>query len=207
MTEKTDAHADREKRCRVAEGARPAAAPRVLRKHGTERPFTSPLNNESAPAPFVAPAAGASRSSIRRPSTRAARAGRRSGADAGRGRNLERFQPLHDPHRSALRQVRRPSRPRLPRRAEADRRALLHERRGAQVRREERRSRRGGRSGSAERSSTSCGYGAERPLVGHAQPVHVGDALFSWRCRATSASPGRRRRRSRSRSADRRPTR
>ena len=48
-----------------------------------------------------------------------------------RGRHLRGPQPLHDPHRGALPPLRRPSRPRLRRRAAADGPALLHERRGA----------------------------------------------------------------------------
>ena len=42
-------------------------------------------------------------------------------------------QLVHDAHRSSLPAMRRPSRPRLRRRAEADGPALLHERRGAEV--------------------------------------------------------------------------
>ena len=50
-------------------------------------------------------------------------------AAAERGRHARRQQPVHAPHRSALRQLRRPSRPRLQRRPAPDRPALLHERR------------------------------------------------------------------------------
>ena len=46
----------------------------------------------------------------------------------------DRPQLLHDPHRGALRPLRRASRPCLPGRPAADRRALLHERRGDALR-------------------------------------------------------------------------
>src|SRR5215208_88716 len=49
-------------------------------------------------------------------------------AARGQGRDLGGQHLLHAPHRGALRELRRPSRPRLRGRAEADRPALLHER-------------------------------------------------------------------------------
>ncbi len=50
---------------------------RVLRDHGTERAFTSPLNDEKRKASSIAPGATASCSRAR-PNTTAARAGRAS---------------------------------------------------------------------------------------------------------------------------------
>ena len=51
--------------------------------------------------------------------------------DAGRRRGEDRHEPRHGPHRGRLPQLRRPPRPRVPRRPPADRPALLHEQRVA----------------------------------------------------------------------------
>ena len=102
---------------------------RVLRHEATEAPFTSPLTTSTAPASLPAPAAIF-------PSIRARRS-----SNSGTGWPSF-WQPLPDavgtsidhslglrPHRGPLPTLRRPSRPRLRRRAQADRAALLHERR------------------------------------------------------------------------------
>src|SRR5690606_38630824 len=54
-------------------------------------------------------------------------------AGAGRGRDHDRPGLRHGPHRGALRDLRQPSRPCLPRRPAPDRPALLHQRRGADL--------------------------------------------------------------------------
>jgi len=109
----------------------------VLRREGTERAGTSPLNNEKRKGAFRCAGCG---EPLFDSSTK---------FESGTGWPSF-WEPLpgavgtsadrsffHDPHRGALRQMRRPSRSRLSRRTPADRPALLHERRGAHVRGEE----------------------------------------------------------------------
>ena len=109
------------------------AAYKVLRHHGTERPSRARSTTRSARARSPAPAATC-RCSRPRPSSKAAPAGRastsrcRTRSATSTDRSL-----LMRAHRGALPPLRRPSRPCLRRRAEADRAALLHERRGADV--------------------------------------------------------------------------
>ena len=106
----------------------------VLRQHGTERAGTSPLDHEKRAGTFACAGCDLPLFSSE------------TKFDSGTGWPSF-FQPLenavgtaddrslvHDPHRSALPALRRPSRPRLRRRAAADGPALLHERRGAEVR-------------------------------------------------------------------------
>ena len=101
----------------------------VLRKHGTERAGTSPLNKEKRQGMFVCAGCGQKlfasdtkfESGTGWPSFLCA-AGRRGGYHRG-------SQPVHDPHRGALQPLRRPPRARVPGRPAPDRTALLHERR------------------------------------------------------------------------------
>ena len=102
----------------------------VLRREATERPYSSPLNNEHRKGLYTC--AGCAHAVLVGPQVRqrhrlaqllAAPAGRR-GRD--RGPHLR-----HGPHGGALRQLRRPSGTRVRRRPAPDRPALLHERRRA----------------------------------------------------------------------------
>ena len=102
----------------------------VLRREATERPYSSPLNNEHRKGLYTC--AGCAQAVLVGPQVRqrhrlaqllAAPAGRR-GRD--RGPHLR-----HGPHGGALRQLRRPSGTRVRRRPAPDRPALLHERRRA----------------------------------------------------------------------------
>ena len=102
----------------------------VLRREATERPYSSPLNNEHRKGLYTC--AGCATAVLVGPQVRqrhrlaqllAAPAGRR-GRD--RGPHLR-----HGPHGGALRQLRRPSGTRVRRRPAPDRPALLHERRRA----------------------------------------------------------------------------
>ena len=105
----------------------------VLRKHGTERAGTSPLNKEKRKGTFACAGcdlplfssdtkfeSGTGWPSFWQPLPNAV------------GTTTDRSL-LHDAHRGALPPLRRPSRPCVRRRPEADRPALLHERRGAEV--------------------------------------------------------------------------
>ncbi|MGY4350633.1 hypothetical protein ACVWXM_007126 [Bradyrhizobium sp. GM7.3] len=100
----------------------------ILRKEGTERPGSSPLLKEHRKGVFacagVRPAAVRLRHQIRE------RHGLAELLPADRGQCRQDRGPhlRHAPHRGALPALRRPSRPRLRRRSEADRIALLHRR-------------------------------------------------------------------------------
>ena len=103
----------------------------VLRRAATELPFTSPLLNEHRARHLRLRRLRPATCSRRRPSSTAAPAGRASGrrwtkAVGTDGGHVAR----HGPHRGALQPLRRPPGPCVRRRAEADRPALLHERRG-----------------------------------------------------------------------------
>ena len=105
----------------------------ILRKDGTERPFSSALLHEERKGTFTCAGCG---SDLFASSTK---------FDSGTGwpsfwapldacgRRARRPLVGHDPHRGDLPSMRRPSRPRFRRRAEADRLALLHERPGARL--------------------------------------------------------------------------
>ena len=108
----------------------------MLRQEGTERPFTSPLLKEHRDGTFACAGcdlplfssktkfeSGTGWPSFWAPLDKAVD---------------ETDRPLvrHVAHRGVVPSLRRPSRPRLQRRAEADRLALLHERRGAEIRAE-----------------------------------------------------------------------
>ena len=106
----------------------------ILRKHGTERAGTSPLNREKRKGTFACAGcdlplfssetkyeSGTGWPSFWQPLPNAV------------GTSEDRAL-LHGAHRSALPPLRRASRPRFPRWPEADRLALLHERRGVEVR-------------------------------------------------------------------------
>ena len=110
----------------------------VLREHGTERAGTSPLDKTYAAGTYECAAcdlplfssetkfnSGTGWPSFYKPLDNAV-------GDVGR-QGL-----LHDAHRGALPPLRRPSGPRLPRRASADGPALLHERRRLEVRAQDR---------------------------------------------------------------------
>ena len=105
----------------------------VMREHGTERPGSCALLHEKRAGTFTCVGCG-------QPLFVAERK-----FESGTGwpsffapldgaiETLGRQQPFHGAHRGALQPLRQPSRPRLPRRPAADRRALLHQRRGAAV--------------------------------------------------------------------------
>ena len=106
----------------------------VLRKHGTERAGTSPLNKEHRKGTFACAGcdlplfssdtkfeSGTGWPSFYQPLPNAV------------GETTDRS-VLHDAHRGALQPLRRSSRPCVQRRPEADRLALLHERRGDEIR-------------------------------------------------------------------------
>ncbi len=109
----------------------------VLRKHGTERAGTSPLDKRYDAGSYLCAGCG----QILFPSDTKFDSGTRLaellGAGRGWGRQLDRFQAALSAYRSALQPVRRPSRPRVQGRPAADRPALLHERRRDEVRAEE----------------------------------------------------------------------
>ncbi len=105
----------------------------VLRKHGTERAGTSPLNKEKRKGTFACAGcdlplfssdtkfeSGTGWPSFYQPLPDAVG-------------DQDRSRVLHDPHRGALQTLPRPSRPCVRRRPEADRPALLHERRGDEI--------------------------------------------------------------------------
>ena len=104
----------------------------VLREAGTELPFTSPLLNEHRTGTFACAGCDLPLYSSK------------TKFDSGTGwpsfwaplptRSTKRGPFVrHGAHRGVLPSLRRPSRPRLPRRPEAHRAALLHERRGAEI--------------------------------------------------------------------------
>ena len=105
----------------------------ILRKEGTERPFSSPLLHEERKGVFACAGCGLDLFSS---STKfdsgtgwpSFWAPLDNAVDDPRGQVLG-----HDPHSRDLPSMRRPSRPRVRRRTEADRPALLHERRGADL--------------------------------------------------------------------------
>ena len=102
----------------------------VLRREATERPYSSPLNNEHRKGLYTCAGCAHKLFSSDRSST-AAPAGPASGSPAGR-RGRDRGPHLrHGPHGGALRQLWRPSGTRVRRRPAPDRPALLHERRRA----------------------------------------------------------------------------
>ncbi len=106
----------------------------VTRQHGTERAFSNPLNNEKRAGMFNCVCCGAPLFCLRHQVRVRHRLAELLGTgQQGRGERARRPLVVHAPHRGSLRDVRRASRPRLSRRPEADRRALLHERRRAEV--------------------------------------------------------------------------
>ncbi len=113
-----DAH-----RCGVEERCTPPQYA-VLRRSGTERPYSSPLNDEHRKAPSAC--AGCQLAlvlvgdQVRQPD----RLAELLGAARRRGRHRDRHDAQHEPHLGPLRPVRRPSRPCLRRRAEPDRAVL-----------------------------------------------------------------------------------
>ena len=100
----------------------------VLRKHGTERPGTSPLNKEKRKGTFAC--AGCDLPLFSSETKYESGTGWPSFWQplAERGRHDDRQVVSDDAHRGALPPLRRPSRPCVRRRPEADRPALLHER-------------------------------------------------------------------------------
>ena len=102
----------------------------IMREHGTERPGSCALNYEKRAGTFylrrLRPGAVRLEEEVRERHRLAElqRSGRRS------GRDHDRPQLRHGPHRGALQPLRQPSRPRLRGRPAADPSALLHQRRG-----------------------------------------------------------------------------
>ena len=135
----------------------------VLREAGTETPFSQPA------------AEGASYRHVRLRRLRSAalfvkdqirqrhRLAEFLGAAAGRSRPSERPHLRHDAHGHFLPPLRRPSRSCVRRRPEADRPALLHGRRGAEV-----------RAGAAGGELTRA-YAAPRSLLSRLSPVAARD--------------------------------
>ena len=112
----------------------------VTRQHGTERAFSDPLNNEKRAGMFNCVCCGAPLfSSATKFDSGTGWPSFWAPLDKDAVSEHEDRSLVHAPHRGALRVLRRASRPRLSGRPEADRRALLHERRRAQVRARRRR--------------------------------------------------------------------
>ena len=105
----------------------------VLRKHGTERAGTSPLNKEKRKGIFAC--AGCDKPLFSSDTKFESGTGWPSFLQAAGGRSGNHHRPfvVHDAHRGALRALSWPSRPRIRRRPEADRPALLHERHGVEI--------------------------------------------------------------------------
>ncbi len=106
----------------------------VLRSHGTERAFTSPLDKEHRAGTFSC--AGCDLplfSSTTKFDSRTGWPSFHTPLENAVGDD-RRPQFLHDAHRGALPPLRRPPGPRVQRRAAAHGSALLHERRGDEVR-------------------------------------------------------------------------
>ena len=118
---------DHTHRSRMARKAGPGEVP-ILRQAGTERAFTGEYEQNKADGMYLCAGCGAPlfasdtkyNSGSGWPSYTAPVAERCGGGNA-------RYGARHDPHRSALRQVRRPSRPRFPRWSGPEWPALLHQ--------------------------------------------------------------------------------
>ena len=100
-----------------------------MRDHGTERPAAARSITRSAPARFTC--AGCDQQLFVSKKKFESGTGWPSFNDpvAGRGRDHDRSQLRHGPHRGALQPLRQPPRPRVRRRPAADASALLHQRR------------------------------------------------------------------------------
>ena len=105
----------------------------IMREHGTERPGSCALLHEKRAGTFSC--AGCDQPLFAAKMKFESGTGWPSFNDPvdGLGRDHERPQLRHGPHRGALRPLRQPSRPCVRRRSAADRPALLHQRRGAEV--------------------------------------------------------------------------
>ena len=108
----------------------------VLREHGTERAFTSPLNNEKRPGTFVCAGCRQRLFSSDTKYRQRHRMAEFLQAARGRRRHQHRSELLRGAHRSALCALRRTPGARVPRWSASHRRALLHERSGDEVRAE-----------------------------------------------------------------------
>ena len=106
----------------------------VLRKHGTERAGTSPLNKEHRKGTFACAGCDLPLFFLGHQVRQRHRLAELLSAAAERGRRDDRPVVLHDAHRGALQSLRRSSRPCVQRRPETDGSALLHERRGDEIR-------------------------------------------------------------------------
>ena len=106
----------------------------VLREAGTEAPFTSPLLKEHRTGDVRLRRLRSAGLFVKDQIRQRHRLAEFLGAAAGRGRRSERPHLRHDAHGEFLPPLRRPSRSCVRRRPEADRPALLHGRRGAQIR-------------------------------------------------------------------------
>ena len=108
----------------------------IMRRHGTEAPGSCALNFEKRAGTFVC--AGCDQPLFVSKKKFESGTGWPSFNDPVPG-SVETTQDRslgHGAHRGALQPLRQPSRPRLPRRPAADRPALLHQRRGDEVRAE-----------------------------------------------------------------------
>ena len=107
----------------------------VLREHGTERAGTCALLHEKRAGHVQLRGVRPAAVQVHDRSSRAAPAGRAfSSRSRAADRDHRRSQLLHDAHRGALPPLRQPPRPRVRGRPAADRPALLHQRRRAQLR-------------------------------------------------------------------------
>ncbi len=139
----------------------------VLREEGTERPFTSPLNNEKRKGTFVC--AGCDLPFFDSKTKYDSGTGWPSFYDVipGPRRNDDRSQAHHGAHRVSLRALRRTSGPRVRRRTEAHGAALLQQRRRAEVRS------RLSRAASADGASLRLPFASTRRARRDASPVRA----------------------------------
>ena len=105
----------------------------IMRGHGTERPGSCALLYEKRPGVFTCAGCGQPLFERQDQVRERHRLAEFQHPSPGRDRNDGRPQLRHGAHRGALLALRLASRPRLPRRAAADRPALLHQRRGDEL--------------------------------------------------------------------------